>query len=115
MGDTAAILEPPSDEAAAAAPAEETAPEEVPSVFSVTNRYLVGAAEVSDVGEDGSQIIRLASASGGAVIEANLSPQLCVFIKGKLGAVKVVSEDDEEQVVDAEVVEEEENDGSGSA
>jgi hypothetical protein len=101
MGDTAAILEPPADEATAPpVPAEETAPEEVPSVFSVTNRYLVGAAEVSDPAEDGSQIIRLASASGGAVIEANLSPQLCGFIKGKLGAVKVVSEDDEEQVVE---------------
>jgi hypothetical protein len=99
----AAILDPP--EAPEAEAEEQGTPEEVPSVFSVTNRYLVGAAEVSDVGEDGSQIIRLASASGGAVIEANLSPQLCQFIKGKLGAVKVVSED-EEAVVDAEVVEE---------
>lgn len=113
MGDTAAILEPVPDEATAP-PTEETAPEEVPSVFSVTNRYLVGAAEVSDVAEDGSQIIRLSSASGGAVIEANLSPQLCVFIKGKLGAVKVVSEDEEEQVTDAEVVEEDEDSGTES-
>lgn len=96
MGDGAAILEPVPDEAAASStPNEKAPPEEVPSVFSVTNRYLVGAAEVSDAGEDGSQVIRLASASGGAVIEANLSPQLCQFIKGKLGAVKAISEDDE--------------------
>jgi len=77
-------------------------PKEVPSVFSVTNRYLVGAAEVSPPAEDGSRVIRLQSATGGAVVEANLSPELCVFISGKLVEVDVIAEEEE---VDGEVVE----------
>lgn len=93
-----AILEPPVEEAAVeeAAAAEETAPEEVPSVMSVTTRYLIGAAEVSLPAEDGSRVLRLQSASGQAVIEANLSEELWGFIREKSTAVEVITEDDED-------------------
>jgi hypothetical protein len=103
MESGAAILERPEEaiegkiaEAIEGKIAEATEAEEVPNVFSVTNRYLAGTAEVSDPAEDGSQVIRLGSASGGAVIEANLSPQLCAFISGKLGTTRVISEDDDD-------------------
>lgn len=75
---------------------EQEAPAEVPSVFSVINRYLVGGAEVSPPAEDGSRVLRLHSASGGAIIEANLSPELCGFVSNKLVAVEIIEEADEE-------------------
>lgn len=71
-------------------------PQEVPSVFSVVNRYIVGAVEVSPPVEDGSRVIRLQSANGAAVIEANLSPQLSTFLADKLNAVEIIAEDDEQ-------------------
>jgi hypothetical protein len=95
MEAVAAILERPEEEEAVE-DQPQGAPEDVPSVFSVTTRYLVGAAEVSDPAEDGSQVIRLGSASGNAVIAANLSPQLCEFISGKLGTTRAISEDDDD-------------------
>lgn len=92
-----AILEPPApDEAVEAESTEEDAPQEVPSVFSVVNRYLVGGVEVSPPIEDGSRVVRLHSASGQALIEANLSPQLCEFLAGKLVAVEVITQEDED-------------------
>lgn len=87
-----AILEPPEE---AAVEQEEAAPDEVPSVMSVTTRYLIGAAEVSLPAEDGSRVLRLQSASGQAVIEANLSEQLWEFIREKSTAVEVITEDDD--------------------
>lgn len=59
-------------------------PQEVPSVMSVTNRYLVGRADVTPPDEDGSRIVRLFSGDGGTIIEANFSPQLCEFVAAKL-------------------------------
>lgn len=92
-----AILEPPApDEALEAEGTEEDAPQEVPSVFSVVTRYLVGGVEVSPPAEDGSRVVRLHSASGQAVVEGNLSPQLCEFLSGKLVEVEVITQDDEE-------------------
>ena len=86
------ILEPPV-EAAAETSAEETeGPQEIPSVFSVVYRYLVGAANVSDPAEDGSRVVRLQSATGNAIIEADLSPQLCEFLSSKLVEVPIIEE-----------------------
>jgi hypothetical protein len=88
-----AILDPPEETVAEGEVVEEpTGQEEVPSVFSVTNRYLVGRAEVTPPAEDGSRVLRLFSASGGAVIEANLAPQLCDFVATKLVEVEVIEE-----------------------
>jgi hypothetical protein len=84
------VLDP---DAGAEAALEET-PQETPSVFAVTNRYLVGGAEVSPPAEDGSRVVRLHSASGQAVIECNLAPQLAAFIAEKLVAIEVIEEDD---------------------
>ena len=89
----AALLEPPAEEQAVAEQ-EQAGPSEVPSVMSVTNRYLIGAAEVSLPAEDGSRVLRLTSASGGAVIEANLSEELWAFIREKSTEVEVITEDD---------------------
>lgn len=95
MGEPA-ILEPPeTDEALGIDGDAPEGPQEVPSVFSVVNRYLVGGAEVSPPADDGSRVLRLHSASGQAVIEANLSPQLCTFLSGKLVAVEVIAEDED--------------------
>lgn len=80
------------DEAAAE---EQTEGQEIPSVFSVINRHLVGAADVSDPAPDGSRMLRLYSANGQSVIEAALAPQLCEFLAGKLMAVRVITEDEE--------------------
>lgn len=91
----AAILEPPVQEDAPASPEEAAAPEEVPSVFSVTQRHLVGAADVSPPAEDGRRILRLFSANGSTVIEANLAPPLCEFVSNKLVTVEVIEEDAE--------------------
>lgn len=110
MGEGAAILTPPdrvdlgpdvSTEAAAELDdANEVAgPEEVPSIFSCTNRYLVGRVDVSPPAADGSRVLRLYSRNAGTVVEANLSPQLCEFVSGRLVEVEVIEE------VDAEVVE----------
>jgi hypothetical protein len=88
MGEAATILEP--DEVVEPEAVEE--PQEVPSVFSVTNRYLVGRVEVSPPAEDGSRVVRLHSGNGAAIIEANLSPQLCEFVSGKLVEVEVIEE-----------------------
>lgn len=79
---------------------EQEGPQEVPSVFSITNHYLVWRMEISPPAEDGSRTMRLYSASGGAVIEANLSPQLCAFAAAKFEEVEIIEEE-----VDAEVVE----------
>lgn len=93
-----AILDPPETSEALDGEAKEPeAPQEVPSVFSVVNRYLVGGVEVSPPAEDGSRVVRLHSASGQAVVEANLSPQLCEFLSGKLVAVEVITQDDAEE------------------
>lgn len=73
---------------------EQEGPQEAPSVFSITNRYLVGAADVSAPAEDGSRVIRLQSANGAAVIECNLSTQLCEFVSAKLVEVEVIEEAD---------------------
>ncbi len=109
MGDPA-ILEPPVDlgpdvqtEGAAEMDdvEEQEGSEEVPSVFSVTNRHLVGAADVSHPADDGSRTLRLISANQSAVIEASLSPRLCEFISGRLVAVEVIEEVDAEVVEDA--------------
>lgn len=91
-----AILEPPeTDEVLVEESTEPEAPQEVPSVFSVVNRYLVGGVEVSPPAEDGSRTVRLQSASGQALIEANLSPQLCAFLSEKLVAVEVIPQGEE--------------------
>lgn len=98
MGAEGAILDPPEavEGEVVEEPVEEPVEEqEVPSVFSVTNRYLVGRAEVTPPAEDGSRVVRLFSASGGAVIEANLAPQLCEFVSAKLVEVEVIAEDAE--------------------
>ncbi len=59
--------------------------QEAPSVFSVVNRHIVGGVEVSPPPqEDGSRTLRLYAASGGTVIEMNLSAQLCEFVAAKL-------------------------------
>lgn len=94
-----AVLEPPLQQVQQVDPPsgdEQEATAEVPSVFSVINRYLVGAADVSPPAEDGSRILRLYSASGNAIVEANLAPPLCEFISGKLVEVEVITQDDEE-------------------
>lgn len=97
MGGEGAILDPPEPDAAAEAEVEEVdGPQEVPSVFSVVHRYLVGAADVSEPAEDGSRVIRLQSAAGNAIVEANLSPQLCEFLSGKLVEVPVIEEGEED-------------------
>lgn len=99
------ILDAPAapDEAEAPEPTaeEQEGAQEVPSVFSVTQRHLVGGADVSDPAEDGSRVLRLFSGNGTVVIEANLSPQLCDYVSGKLTEVKVEVIEE----VDAEVVE----------
>lgn len=98
MGEPA-ILEPPEpDGAVAGAVNDDEQPAEVPSVFSVTNRHLVGAADVSLPAEDGSRVLRLFSANGSTVIEANLAPELCTFVSGKLIEVEVIAETDAEVV-----------------
>lgn len=79
---------------------EQPVEEEVPSVFSVTNRYLVGRVEVTPPAEDGSRLLRLHSASGAAVIEANLAPQLCEFVSEKLIEVEVITEDEASEDAD---------------
>lgn len=101
MGDEGAILTPPGGDVEEATEKLEAAaagekPQEVPSVFSVINRYLIGAADVSDPAEDGSRVLRLYSANGQAVVEAALAPQLCEFLSGKLVEVKIIEQDDEE-------------------
>jgi len=88
------ILEPPE------AGEQTTDLEEAPSVFSVINRYLVGAADVTDPAEDGSRMLRLYSASGQAVVEVALSPQLCEFISQKLVEVKIIEQGDEDAAAD---------------
>lgn len=88
-----AILEPPVEPAVEGEEQEEA--QEVPSVFSITNRHLVGAADVSPPAEDGSRILRLFSASGGVVVEANLAAQLCDFVSAKLIEVEVIEEDED--------------------
>lgn len=90
------ILEQPQDAPAGPVEEQEDAPQEVPSVFSVVNRYLVGAVEVSPPVEDGSRIIRLQSANGSVLIEANLSEQLSTFLGDKLTAVEIIAEGDEQ-------------------
>lgn len=99
--DEGALLEQP-EEVIDAEVVEETEgeekPREVPSVFSVVNRYLIGAVDVSPPNEeDDSRIVRLHSAQGGAVIEANLSPELCVFLSGKLVEVEVIAEAEDDE------------------
>lgn len=94
-----AVLEP--DEVLGAEDEEQELPQEVPSVFSVVTRYLVGGAEVTEPAEDGSRVLRLHAASGQAIVEANLSAELCQFLSGKLVAVKVLAEDDPETDEDA--------------
>lgn len=97
-----AILEPPEPHEALDGQVQEpSAPQEVPSVFSVVTRYLVGGVDVSPPADDGSRVVRLHSASGQAVVEGNLSPQLCEFLSGKLVEVEVIAEDDEEAAEDA--------------
>lgn len=76
---------------------EQEGPQEVPSVFSITNRYLVGRMDISPPAEDGSRVMRLYSGNGGAIIEANLSPELCAFAALKLVEVEVIEEGDEEK------------------
>ncbi len=84
------------------APVEgEEGPQEVPSVFSVTNRYVVGRVDVSPPGEDGSRVVRMFSGNGGTVIEVNLSPQLCEFVSDKLVEVEVITQGDDEEDEDA--------------
>lgn len=96
MGDTAAILEPPVEPVAEGELVEEPEEQqEVPSVFSVTNRYLVGRMEISPPALDGSRVMRLYSGNGVAVVEVNLSPQLCEFASAKLVEVEVIEEDAE--------------------
>lgn len=93
-----AVLDPPGEEVAEVVD-EATEPQEtpeVPSVFSVTNRYIIGRVDVTPPAEDGSRVVRLYSGNAGAVIEANLSPQLCEFVSGKLVEVEVIAEDDED-------------------
>lgn len=67
--------------------------QEAPSVFSVVNRYIIGRAEVSAPAEDGSRVVRLISANGGTIIEANLAPQLCGFVSAKLVEIPEEVED----------------------
>lgn len=94
MGEPA-ILEPPETDEAVAAEVDEQ-PEEVPSVFSVTTRHMIGAADVSPVAEDGSRVLRLFSGNGAVVIEANLAPRLCDFLGEKFTEVEVIAEGDED-------------------
>lgn len=84
-----AILEALPDSEAAEESQEE---QEVPSVFSTTTNHLIGRADVSPPTEDGSRIMRLFSASGGAVVEANLSATICAFLASRLVAVEVIEE-----------------------
>lgn len=97
MGEVAELRPPeteaPGTEVEAAA---ETEPQEVPSVVAVTNRYLVGSVDVGDPSEDGSRLLRLHSASGATVIEANLSPQVWDFLRVKSSEVKIVTQDEVE-------------------
>lgn len=98
MGAQGAILEPPDpDETLDGETQDPEAPQEVPSVFSVITRYLVGGVEVSPPSEDGSRVVRLHSASGQAMVEGNLSPQLCEFLSGKLVEVEVITQDEEDE------------------
>lgn len=97
-----AVLEPPVEEVIDADVVGEEnieeGPQEVPSVMSVTNRYLIGRMDVSPPDpEDGSRIMRLFSGNGGTIIEANLSPQLCIFAAEKLTEIEVIAEDGEEE------------------
>lgn len=96
MAEGVVLDTPTPDEALDGEGQEPEAPQEVPSVFSVVTRYLVGGVEVSPPAEDGSRVVRLHSASGQAVVEGNLSPQLCQFLSGKLVEVEVITQDDEE-------------------
>lgn len=91
-----AILEPPEEVIDAEVVSEETVPEEqqeVPSVFSITNRHLVGRLAVTPPAEDGSRTMQLFSANGGTIVELNLSAQLCQFAALKLIEVEVIPED----------------------
>lgn len=81
------VLEQP--DGADEAPVQEPTFDEVPSVFSVITRYLIGGGDVSKPEEDGSRMLRLYAASGQAIIEASLSPQLCAAIAEGLTKVEV--------------------------
>lgn len=91
----------PGEELVAGAAQEDGEPQEIPSVFSITNRHLVGRAEVSPAAKDGSRVIRLFSGNGGTIIEANLSPQISQFVGLKLLEVEVIAAEDEEEAPDA--------------
>lgn len=75
---------------------EQTGEQEAPSVFSVVNRHIVGRCDVSPPFEDGSRVLRLYSANGGTIIEANLSQQVCEFVSNKLVEVEIIAEGDED-------------------
>lgn len=91
-----ALLEQPEAADASGATEDAAAQEEAPSVFSVINRYLIGAVDVSDPAEDGSRMLRLYSASGQAIVETAMSSQLCEHIATKLAEVKVIEQGDED-------------------
>jgi hypothetical protein len=80
---------------------EEQGPQEVPSIFSVTTRFVVGRVDVSPPAADGSRVVRMFSGNGSTVIEANFSPEICEFVADKLVEVEVITQDDAEEVPDA--------------
>lgn len=90
-----AILESPEEVVTDAEVVEDGQEEqaEVPSVFSVITRHIVGSAEVSPPAQDGSRLLRLHSANGGTIIEASLSGNLSEFISVKLAEVEIIEED----------------------
>ena len=99
-----AILEPPAEEVVdpeVVAEGGEQGPPEIPSVFSVVDRHIIGRVEVSPPAEDGSRVVRLYSANGASIIEANLAPPLCEFVSSELIKVEIIEED----AVEAEEVE----------
>lgn len=97
------LSELPPEVAERVAQAEQEAQQggEVPSVMSVTSRYLVGRVDVTPPADDGSRVLRLFSGNGGTIIEANLSPQLCEFAAAKLTEVEVIAAADAEEEPDA--------------
>lgn len=91
---TSGVVEANAD--AAEAGAELEGQQQVPSVFSLVQRYMIGGAEVTPPAADGSRIVRLHAGSGQSMIEAALSSELCDFLAEKLVEVKIIEQGDED-------------------
>lgn len=81
---------------------QEGAPQ-VPSIVSLTNNYVINAADVSaPSAEDGSRLVKLIAANGGVVIDAALSAELCAYLAEALVAIEVIEQEEGEDAAPGE-------------